>query len=92
MGRVVKTHSTYIEGLITCLRDLAQQKAVSSVIPGRISRNKSSEKQFKLTISTEIRGGHKLIAKKAGFVQEVFVITTLGKDSLNELISAYSKR
>ena len=57
MGRVVITHSTYLEGLIPLLKQLAKDPQVVTVTPAVISRVKGRCQGLKLRISTPITGG-----------------------------------
>ena len=57
MGRVVITHSTYPEGLIPLLKQLAKDPQVVTVTPAVISRVKGRCQGLKLRISTPITGG-----------------------------------
>lgn len=82
MGRVVVTHSTYLEGLIPLLRRLAQQPGVDTVTPAVISRVKGRASGLRLRVSTPITGGHKLLARRGTSAQEVFVVTGLSRDQL----------
>ena len=85
MGRVVLTHSTYIEGLIPRLKKLSELDSIKTVTPGELKRTKGRSFEFKLRVSTKIIGGYKMIARRGNSVQEVFVITSLDKPTL-ELI------
>jgi hypothetical protein len=82
MGRVVITHSTYLEGLIPLLRRLAASPGVDTVTPAVISRVKGRATSLRLRVSTPIRGGHKLMARRGSSAQEVFVVTGLSRDEL----------
>jgi hypothetical protein len=75
MGRVVITHSTYIEGLIPVLKDLAGQDGIDTVTPAVISRVRGRASSLRLRVSTPIRGGYKLVARRGTSAQEVFVVT-----------------
>ena len=86
MGRVVVTHSTYIEGLIPLLKEIAKDKKVKTITPGVIKNIKGRSQKLKLIISIEIVGGYKAIARKGGCVQEVFIITSHKKSDLAEVI------
>ena len=86
MGRLVITHSTYVEGLIPVLRRLAGRSAIDTITPAVISRVRGRSPRLQLRISTPIIGGHKLVARKGTSVQEVFVVTTLDRDALSELV------
>jgi hypothetical protein len=86
MGRVVITHSTYLEGLIPLLRRLAQVPGVDTVTPGVISRVRGRAVRLRLKVSTPITGGHKLVARRGSSVQEVFVVTTLSGADLQSQV------
>lgn len=76
MGRVVITHSTYLEGLIPLLRQLAQEEGIETVTPAVISRVRGRVSGLRFRVSTPIRGGYKLVARRGTSAQEVFVVTT----------------
>ena len=82
MGRVVITHSTYIEGLIPLLKQLALDPLIGTVTPAVIRRVRGRVNQLSLRVSTPITGGHKVNAWLAATAQEVFVLTTLSRDDL----------
>jgi hypothetical protein len=86
MGRVVITHSTYLEGLIPLLQRLARQPGVDTVTPAVISRVRGRSPGLRLRVSTPITGGHKLVARRGGSAQEVFVVTSLDRDNLQSLL------
>ncbi|MFM7239513.1 MAG: DUF2103 domain-containing protein [Cyanobium sp.] len=82
MGRLVVTHSTYLEGLIPLLKRLAALPGVDTVTPAVISRVRGRSPGLRLRISTPISGGHKLLARRGGSAQEVFVVTAWTRDQL----------
>jgi hypothetical protein len=84
MGRVVITHSTYIEGLIPLLRRLADHPGIDTVTPAVISRVRGRSEGLRLRVSTPITGGHKLVARRGSSAQEVFVVTAWSRDRLQE--------
>lgn len=86
MGRVVITHSTYLEGLIPLLRKLAEEPGVDTVTPAVISRVKGRAVGLRLRVSTPITGGHKLVARRGTSAQEVFVVTRLDRDQLQQRV------
>jgi hypothetical protein len=81
-GRLVWNHSTHLPGLIPILKRLTQVAGIGTVTPAAIGRTKSHSPQFKIKISTAIRGGYKLIARKGKMFQEVFVLTELNQEDL----------
>lgn len=82
MGRVVITHSTYLEGLVPLLRSLARDPKIDTVTPAVISRVRGRCEGLKLRISTQITGGYKIMARRGTSAQEVFVITALNREAL----------
>ncbi len=75
MGRLVITHSTYLEGLIPWLKALAREKTIKSVTPGSIQKVRGRSEQLQLRISRKTVSGYKLVARKGSSAQEVYVIT-----------------
>ncbi|MFZ9974527.1 MAG: DUF2103 domain-containing protein [Vulcanococcus sp.] len=86
MGRLVITHSTYLEGLIPLLKRLVQDPAIDTITPAVISRVKGRSPELRLRVSTPITGGWKLVARRGSSAQEVFVVTPLNAEALEERI------
>lgn len=84
MGRVVVTHSTYIEGLIPLLRELATAPGIETVTPAVIRRVRGRSTGLRLRVSTAITGGFKLLARRGTSAQEVFVVTDWSREELQE--------
>ena len=89
MGRVVITHSTYVEGLIPWLKSLAKETAIQTITPAVISRVRGRNPMLELRVSIPIRGGYKLVARKGSSAQEVFVITELEKGQLQTVLERH---
>jgi hypothetical protein len=86
MGRLVITHSTYLEGLIPLLKRLVQDPAIDTITPAVIARVKGRSPELRLRVSTPITGGWKLVARRGSSAQEVFVVTGLNAEALEERI------
>jgi hypothetical protein len=84
MGRLVITHSTYLEGLIPLLKQLAAEDGIETVTPAVIGRVRGRSSGLRLRVSTPITGGFKLVARRGGSVQEVFVVTGWERQRLQE--------
>ena len=84
MGRLVVTHSTYLEGLFPLLKQLAARPGVDTVTPAVISRVRGRCQGLKLRVSAPITGGFKLVARRGGSAQEVFVITGWPREQLEQ--------
>lgn len=87
-GRLVWNHSTHLPGLIPLLKRLTQVDGITTITPAVIGRTKSHMPNFKIKVSTEIRGGYKLLARKGKMFQEVFVLTELSQADLLAAIAA----
>jgi hypothetical protein len=86
-GRLVLNHSTHIPGLIAILEKLTEQPGIQTLTPGVICSVRAHSPQFKLKISVPIRGGYKAIARHGKTVQEVFILTTLPQNQLEQAIA-----
>jgi hypothetical protein len=86
MGRLVITHSTYLEGLIPLLKRLVQDPAIDTITPAVIARVKGRSPELRLRVSTPITGGWKLVARRGSSAQEVFVVTGLNAEALEARI------
>ena len=91
MGRVVLTHSTYIEGLIPVLQKLALNSKIKTITPAIISRVRGRSSKLLIRVSVKTINGYKAIARKGKTAQEVFISTDLSKDELKQIIDIYNK-
>ena len=82
MGRLVITHSTYVEGLIPWLKVLARDPEIQTITPGVIARVRGHSSELKLRVSVPVTGGVKGLARRGTSAQEIFVVTQLDKDEL----------
>jgi len=95
MGRLVKNHSTHIEGLIKWLKKMAASQEIKTVTPASLSKTKGRGETLILKVTVKTNEGYKLLARKGKLVQEVFVVTSLEINKLKELIektNPYSSR
>ena len=88
MGRVVITHSTYVEGLIPLLRKLALHPQVDTITPAVISRARGRSIGLRLRVSAPLIGGWKLVARRGSSAQEVFLTTSLDREALQGAVNA----
>ncbi len=91
MGRLVVTHSTYINGLIDVLKSLEKIKGIKTISPGVLSRVKGHREKLNMKITREILGGYKTIARKGRNAQEVFITTKLSREELKTVINEICK-
>ena len=89
MGRVVITHSTYIEGLIPVLKKLASHEKVKTVTPAIISKVRGRSSKLIIRVSVITTGGFKAIARKGQSAQEIFITTDMNIDELRYLLHRY---
>ena len=92
MGRVVITHSTYIEGLIPVLRKLASHEKVKTVTPAIISKVRGRSSKLIIRVSVITTGGFKAIARKGQSAQEIFITTDMNIDELKYLLNRYCSK
>ncbi len=92
MGRVVITHSTYIEGLIPVLKKLASNERIKTVTPAIISKVRGRASKLIIRVSAITIGGYKAIARKGQSAQEIFITTDMNIDELRYLIDSYCSK
>ena len=92
MGRVVITHSTYIEGLIPILKKLASHEKVKTVTPAIISKVRGRSSKLIIRVSVITTGGFKAIARKGQSAQEIFITTDMNIDELRYLLNRYCSK
>lgn len=86
-GRLVWNHSTHLEGLIPVLKKLVDCEGIRTITPGALSHAKGNIPQLKLRVSVPLTGGFKVIARKGKSVQEVFIVTDLSQEKLQQAIA-----
>jgi len=89
---LVWNHSTHIPGLIPVLERLTGYTGIQTITPAVIGRAKSHRPRLELKISVPIRGGFKVIARAGKTFQEVFILTQLGQEELENAIAIALKR
>ena len=92
MGRVVITHSTYIEGLIPILKKLASNERIKTVTPAIISKVRGRSSKLIIRVSVITIGGYKAIARKGQSAQEIFITTDMNVDELRYLLNKYCSK
>ena len=86
MGRLVKNHSTHIEGLIKWLKKIAEKDEIKTVTPASLSKTKGKGETLGLRVTVKTNEGYKLLARKGRLVQEVFLVTNLDESAILEII------
>ena len=86
MGRLVQNHSTNIKGLIKWLKIIAKRDEIKTITPACLSSTNGREERLTLKVTVKTNEGFKLLARKGKLVQEVFIVTTLEKTQIDELI------
>ena len=92
MGRVVITHSTYIEGLIPILRKVASNERIKTVTPAIITKVRGRSSKLIIRVSVITIGGYKAIARKGQSAQEIFIITDMNANELKYLLNSYCSK
>ena len=92
LGRVVITHSTYIEGLIPVLKKLASHEKVKTVTPAIISKVRGRSSKLIIRVSVITTGGFKAIARKGQSAQEIFITTDMNVEDLRYLLNRYCSK
>ena len=90
MGRLVHTHSTYINGLIALLKRLSKENGIYTITPGIILRVRGHKEKLKVSITRKTIGGYKLIARKGRSAQEIYITTEYTREELREKIEEIS--
>lgn len=78
-----------MQGLIPWLKALARESSIQTITPAVISRVKGRSPQLQLKVSIPIRGGYKLVARRGTSAQEVFVVTELDRDALQQTVNRH---
>ncbi len=86
-GRLVWNHSTHLPGVIPVLERLVEWDGIQTITPAVLGRTRSNSHNLTFKISVPIRGGFKVIARKGKGYQEVFIVTTLSKEELQQAIA-----
>ena len=92
MGRVVITHSPYIEGLIPILKKLASNERIKTITPGIISKVRGRSSKLIIRVSVITISGYKAIARKGQSAQEIFITTAMNVDELRYLLNSYCSK
>ena len=86
MGRLVITHSTYVEGLIPLVESACERPCDSDDHTWGDFTGPRTVLRLQLRVSTPVCGGYKVMARRGTTAQEVFVVTQLERDELRKRI------
>jgi len=92
MGRLVQNHSTNIEGLIKWLKKIAAIDEIKTVTPAALSKTNGRGENLSLKVTIKTNEGYKLLGRKGQLVQEVFLVTSLNKSEIIEIIEKTSPK
>ncbi|WP_269622970.1 DUF2103 domain-containing protein [Prochlorococcus marinus] len=87
MARIVKTHSTYLEGLLKVLEKISQEGSIKTIIPGEIKRIEGHKEKLELKVFRKTISGYMVKARKGRSLQEVYIITNIKKKDVERIIS-----
>mgnify|MGYP001393895477 CR=1 FL=1 len=88
MARLVRNHSTNIDGLIKWLKKISKNESIKTITPGALSKAKGRGEHLILKITVKTNDGYKLLARKGSLVQEVFFVTNLMENELKKIIDS----
>ena len=91
MGRLVLTHSTYLEGLKKWGHQVSKLKGIKTVTPGTIGKTRGKVSRLTIRLSRRTPIGFKLIARNGSTYQEVYIVSDLGIDEFKTLIGVKSR-
>ena len=86
MSRIVRTHSTYIKGLLVVLKRISKHSGIKTIIPGIIKRIDGHKEKLEITISRKTISGYKANARKGNSLQEVYITTKYNRNELEVII------
>ena len=86
MGRLVQNHSTHIDGLIKWLKRIVYIPGIQTITPAVLSKTNGREENLTLKVTIKTDDGYKLLARKGKLVQEVFLVTKLGKKEIVDIL------
>lgn len=86
MGRLVITHSSYINGLLEWGKLLAKAKGIKTVTPGIIGRTRGKVNKLTFRLSRKTQWGFKVIARNGSSYQEVYIVTELKTTEFQKLL------
>jgi hypothetical protein len=93
-GRLVRNHSSFVDGLLPVLQELKTKPGIKSITPGRIGKTKGISSGFYVTVSVKTITGWKLIVRRGRNVQECFINCqgNMTSEKLTELINESMKK
>ena len=86
MARLVKNHSTNINGLVKWLEKMSKTPEIKTITPACLSHANGREGHLIIKVSRKTNKGYKLIARKGRLVQEVYIVTKIGEEKVSEII------
>ena len=86
MARIVKTHSTYIEGLLKVLEKLSEEEAIKTIIPAEIKKIEKHKEKLEVKIYRETIGGYMAKARKGRSLQQLYIITKCDRNEIEMVI------
>jgi hypothetical protein len=70
------------------LKQLASHPLIDTVTPAVIGRVRGRSPGLRIRVSTPILGGFKLVARRGGSAQEVFVVGRCSRDDLESVLAS----
>lgn len=85
-ARVVLNHSTHVPGLLDALARVPRG-ACSTLVPGRLFTGRGNAERLSIQVSVPTPTGWRLLARKGSQLQEVFAVTALTREPLQEVLT-----
>lgn len=86
MARVVLNHSTHVPGLVAALSRVPKD-ACSTLVPGRLFTGRGNTERLSIHVSVATPTGWRLLARKGSQVQEIFAVTALAREPLQDVLT-----
>ena len=86
MGRVVLTHSTYLEGLVDWAKRKAKEEGIKTITPGVIGKSKGSVNKLTIRVTRKTNAGFKLVARKGRSYQEIYITSELNLEEIKHIL------
>eukprot|EP01138_Halocafeteria_seosinensis_P003128 gb/GECG01003197.1/.p1 GENE.gb/GECG01003197.1/~~gb/GECG01003197.1/.p1 ORF type:complete len:139 (+),score=14.77 gb/GECG01003197.1/:1-417(+) len=91
-ARVALTHSTYIQGLLPFLDTIKHVDGIFALHPGEIRSCKAHYEKFSVKVSIPQENGYKCIVRKGRTMQDLYVVTELEKDELQDTMNEFAAK
>ena len=85
---LVSNHSLMVPGLKPVLQHLCTLEGLAKVVPAQCGSTKGRSDRLEVKVMGATDRGWRLFARKGNMKQDVFVVTALSKEELDDLVQA----